>query len=145
MPATYPLATFILAILAVYATAKLYRSLYPYDRVREAMEVIARYRITSRMPGKRAAKRARAMAPLARDARRLILKALLAKTLLMTSVFIATMIIVWRVPVAFSPFDLPPVAASVETEEGVVAVAYTPIIHLMGYIYGVLLFRDYLL
>ena len=145
MPATYPLASFLLAVLAVYATARIYRSLYPYERVRGAMEVIARYRITSRMPGKRAAKKARAMAPLAREARGLLLRAFLVKTVLLTSVFLATMLIVWRVPVAFSPFELPPVSATVETPEGPVTVAYIPVIHLMGYIYAVLLFRDYLL
>ncbi|GAB6147601.1 hypothetical protein [Stetteria hydrogenophila] len=142
MPYLYPLASFLLPILAVYSVAVVYRSIYPYEAVREAVASLAEYRMLSRMRSKRAVKRARQLAPQAREARRLLLRALLFKTAMLIGVFAATSILVLRTPLAYSPFDLPPLTLSSQGGEPLV---YTSFIHLAGYIYALLLFRDYLL
>lgn len=146
MPYFYPLASFLLPILAVYSVARIYRSVYPYESVKAALEAIAEYRLLSRSPSKRAAKRARQLAPRARAARRMLLRALLFKMVALTGVFMATTLLIWAAPLAYSPFELPLFTGrALIGEGGETPVAYTPVLHLAGYIYALLLFRDYLL
>lgn len=145
MPYFYPLASFILPILAVYSVAKIYRSLYPYDYIRSALQILAEYRLLSRAKSKRLVKRARQMAPKVKAARRLLLRALLFKMLALIAVFMATTVLVFNNPTAFTPFDLPLFTLKVsQAGGGEVLVAYIPVVHLAGYIYALLLFREYL-
>ena len=137
-----PLSAFVMPIILLYAVLYVYRLVYPYEKVREALEVLAEYRVLSRMGGKRYAKRARQLAPRARAARRLLAKALALKMALVAAAFTSSMMLVFRVPVAPSPYALPPIAAVAHGPEGDVAVAYLPMIHFLGYIYALLLYRD---
>ena len=139
----HPLLVFLAPVPLLALAALAYRSLYPLEAVREALERVRAYRELEAQASrgtKRALKRLRAMEAEYRRARGLLLRAMLVKTLLVTAVYVASSLSVVRYAYP-APASLPLVTIA---EAGA---PYIPaiIVHFAGYVYALVLLRDTLL
>jgi len=139
----HPLLVFLAPVPLLALAALAYRSLYPLETVREALERVRAYRELEAQASrgtKRALKRLRAMEAEYRRARGLLLRAMLVKTLLVTAVYVASSLSVVRYAYP-APASLPLVTIA---EAGA---PYIPaiIVHFAGYVYALVLLRDTLL
>ncbi len=115
---TTPLLAIVLPITLVLSAIAIYRSLYPYERVRRATEIVAEYRVLkSRARSKKDLKRLRVLESEYREARRLVFRALIVKLVLLLSGYVSgSIILLVAAPVLLAPFHLPPL--TVAGEEG---------------------------
>lgn len=138
-----PLVSALLSFLSLYLSVILYRKLFPYEKMKEAMERASEYRaLSSHARDKRAERRLRAIEPEYRRARSLFFRGLLFKFFVITILYVivATASLLIR-PVIEVPFYLPLLTSY---SEGTI---YMPILYInfFSFIYGMLLFRDSLL
>ena len=111
-----PLIVIVTPLLLVLSAASIYRSLYPYERVRWALDRVAEYRVLKRRArSKRDLKRLRALESEYREAKRIVARSLLVKLVLLLSGYVVGSILVLTVvPAVPSPYHLPPLTITVD-------------------------------
>ncbi len=135
-----PLAAVIVPFSLVLSSLAIYRSIYPYERVKKAMEVMAEYRVLkSQARGKRGLKKVKAMEPQYKQARGAVMRALFVKMLLLlTSYMIGSLLVFLLVPAVPAPFHLPPF--TIAGEGGYYSFSIT--IYFLVYVVTFIVFRD---
>ncbi len=140
---TAPLLILILPFLIIYSAASIYRSIYPFEVVRKALDTVAEYRLLKReaqvKKTKRIAKKLAAMEPEYKRARSIILRSTGVKLLLLISGYMAGSIIFLVVaPLLPSPYNIPILSF---THQGNI---YTPafLLYFIMFISYYLVFRD---
>jgi hypothetical protein len=138
-----PLWIFFFPVLAVATAAYIYRRAFPYDLVKEAIEIANEYRNLERSAkDKRTQRRLRSLRPKYLKARRVLRAAILTKFVLLTAFYIATSTVVIRYPLSFpAPAWIPFLTLNVKDE----LVINPLLLHLLGYLYALIAFRDALL
>jgi len=136
----WPLAVIAIPLVMVVSALAIYRSIYPVDKIKEALETIAEYRVLkSQARAKKDIKKLRALEPRYRRARSLITRALLVKMFLLLSGYIAGSIILFvTVPVIEAPFHLPPLTIPAEGSYYMLSVTA----YFLVYVVLFLVFRD---
>lgn len=133
----------LISVASVYVAGAAYRTLYPYSVVKEALEVVARYRSLDRKAreerSRRLEKKLRSMRPEYGKARSLLFKALLIKFAILMLVYTITGITLVAIqPFVVTPYKLPLII--VEVEEGLVMPMLY--VHFFMFMYSALLFRE---
>jgi hypothetical protein len=138
-----PLLILVLPLLIIYSAASIYRSIYPFETIRRALDVVAEYRILKReaqiKKTKRIAKKLAAMESDYKRARSLILRSTGVKLLLLISGYMAGSVFFLIVsPLLPSPYNIPILSF---THEGAI---YTPgfLLYFLMFIAYYLVFRD---
>ena len=105
-----PLFIIILAYLMVLTTASIYRSVFPEEEIRKAVDTVSRYR-TLKLEAersKRKQKKLRGMEPEYREAKRLLLKGFVFKTVIfMLTYVLGSLLFIYTMPAIISPYHIP--------------------------------------
>jgi hypothetical protein len=142
LQALAPLFIIIIPFLFVYSAASLYRSIYPADTIKRALETVAEYRTVKLEAerSKRKLKKVRQMEPQYKRAKRILLRASLVKSvILLVTYLLGSFLFLYTMPVLLSPYYIPVLTAITDTGSCVI---YTFIIYFLSYILFFLLFRD---
>ncbi|MCE4625876.1 MAG: hypothetical protein F7C35_08480 [Desulfurococcales archaeon] len=136
-----PLFLIIIPFLFVVSSAAVYRSIYPEEKVKRALEIIAEYRVAKEEAKrrKRAAKKVRALEPQYKRARRLLLNTVLVKTLLLLLTYLGgSIMFIQTMPAIASPYHIPPLTVN----NGDICVIPSIIIFFLAYIVFYTAYRD---
>ncbi|MEB3806426.1 MAG: hypothetical protein GSR73_02810 [Desulfurococcales archaeon] len=137
----YPLLILIIPLVLALSTATLYRSIYPYERVKAAVDKMAEYRALRKQAAssKRLMKKLRSIEPEYRRAKRIVTRSIILKmVLLLVAYMLGSLLVLLYIPAIPAPFNLPPL-----TMEGNGAYyVFSPILYFLVYILVFLVFRD---
>ncbi|MCE4627807.1 MAG: hypothetical protein F7C34_01470 [Desulfurococcales archaeon] len=139
--ALLPLVTVILPFLFVYSSAAIYRSVYPENRIREAINIVADYRRlkAEAEKSKRKRKKLLAVEPTYRSARSTLLRATLLKTLLLMISYVAgSLMLMSLIPGLASPYYIPGIVIT----EGSTCVIASIIVYFLAYLLFYAAYRD---
>lgn len=112
-----PLLVLVTPLVLSLSAAYTYRSIYPYEQVKRAVDKMTEYRLMKAKlgSGKRARKKLKAMEPEYRRAKRIITRSILVKmTLLLISYMLGSILVFVYVPAVPAPFSLPPLTVSAD-------------------------------
>ncbi len=147
-----PLLAVLASMASLYVAVSVYRTLYPYEDVRRALEIASEYRsLTAYVRSKRAARKAKSREPEYRRARSLILRTILVKFTLITLSYVSVALILTMImPVVETPYYIPLITFKFEEcpgEGGVRACTLMPMLylHFFTFIYTMLLLRELML
>lgn len=136
-----PLITIILPFIFVYSSAAIYRSVYPEDRIREAINVVANYKMlkAEAEKSKRKRKKLLSMESSYRAARGTLLRATLLKTLLLMISYVAgSLMLMSLIPGLASPYYIP----GLVIVEGGTCVIASIIVYFLAYLLFYAAYRD---
>jgi hypothetical protein len=138
-----PLWTFFVPILAVATAAYIYRRMFPYEVVKESIRVVSEYKSLEReAKDKRAQKRLRSLRPRYQRARRILRTTTIVKFVLLMAFYIATSMTLIRYHIFFpAPAWIPLLTVEVNGH----LVINPLLLHLLGYLYALIAFREALL
>ncbi|MEB3816701.1 MAG: hypothetical protein LRS46_01990 [Desulfurococcales archaeon] len=138
----YPLLVFVAPIPSLAVAAVAYRSIYPRERLEEAIAIVKEYQELRAMGrSKRILRRLRSLEPSYRHARGVLLRASLVKMLFILSMYMATSLTLAARYAFPSPARIP----LITIEHGGTPYIHALFIHFLGYLYALVLFRDTLL
>ncbi|MCE4622218.1 MAG: hypothetical protein F7C82_02770 [Desulfurococcales archaeon] len=113
----YPLIVVIIPLMLSLSAASIYRSIYPYEQVKRAIDKMAEYRLMKSQMGtsKRARKKLKAMEAEYKRAKRTITRSIIVKmTLLLVSYMLGSILVFVYVPALPAPYSLPPLTVAAE-------------------------------
>lgn len=143
MPYLAPLWTFFVPLLAVATVAYIYRHMFPYDIVRNAIKIAGEYReIEKEAKDKRAQKRLKSLRPKYIRARKILRSSMITKFVLLTLFYIATSMALIKSSVLYPAPAWIPLLSTIA--KGYL-VTNPLVLHLLGYLYALIAFRDALL
>ncbi len=112
-----PLLAFIIPLIFSLSAGATYRSIYPYERVKKAVDKIAEYRVVKARlgKGKRAMKKLAQLEPEYKRAKRIVTRSIIVKmTLLLVTYLLGSTIVFINTPLLASPFHVPPLTVIVK-------------------------------
>ena len=138
-----PLWTFFVPLLAVATVAYIYRRMFPYEVIKEAMKIAGEYRgLEKEGKDKRTQKRLRSLRPKYLRARRILRSSIITKFILLTLFYIATSMALVRSGVLYpAPAWIPLLSTIVKGH----LITNPLVLHLLGYLYALIAFRDFLM
>ncbi len=147
-----PLLAILVSIASLYIAVSVYRTLYPYEDVKRALEIASEYRsLTAYIRSKRAARKAKSREPEYRRARSLILRTTLVKFILITLSYVSVALALTAImPVVETPYYIPLVTfrfddCPIEGVGGECVLMPMLYLHFLTFIYAMLLFRELML
>ncbi|MDM7275157.1 MAG: hypothetical protein P3X22_003410 [Thermoprotei archaeon] len=146
-PSIIPILAAITSFFSLYIAIVAYRTLYPLEEVRKAVEIASEYKsISGLLRGKRAARRLKSMEPEYRKARSLILRSTIVKFALITLSYVsASLMLTIIYPVVETPYYIPLITLHVELEGREAIVMPVLYLHFFIFLYTMLLYRDLIL
>ena len=136
-----PLLAFIIPLIFSLSAGATYRSIYPYETVKRAIDKMAEYRLAKAKlgRGKRAAKKLAKIEPEYKRAKRLVTRSIIVKmTLLIVTYMLGSIIVFVNTPIIPAPFHLPPITVVVNGQPYMESL----IIYFTVYVIVFLVFRD---
>ncbi len=142
-PSLIPIWTFFVPILAVATVAYIYRRMYPSDIVKESLKVVSEYRdLEKKAKDKRTQRRLRTLRPRYLRARRILRLTMISKFILLTTFYLATSLVVLRYHIFYpAPAWIPLLTLKIKGQLYVNPL----VLHLLGYVYALIAFREALL
>lgn len=113
----YPLLVVIVPLMLSLSAASIYRSIYPYEEVKRAIDKMAEYRLAkSRLSStKRGRKKLKAMEAEYKRAKRIVTRSIVLKmTLLLVSYMLGSILVFVYIPALPAPYYLPPLTVAAE-------------------------------
>lgn len=146
-PSILPILAVIASFSSLYVAIVAYRTLYPLEEVRKAVEITSEYRsISGLLRGKRATRRLKSMEPEYKKARSLILRSTVVKFILITLSYVSVSLMLTVIyPVVETPYYIPLITLYVEVDGREAIVMPVLYLHFFIFLYAMLLYRDLIL
>lgn len=146
-PSILPIIAVMASFFSLYMAIVAYRTLYPLEEVRRAVEIASEYKsISGLLRGKRAVRRLKSMEPEYKKARSLILRSTVVKFILITLSYVSVSLMLTVIyPVVETPYYIPLITLHVEVDNREAIVMPILYLHFFVFLYAMLLYRDLIL